>query len=110
MSKLKRSFADPTVDPPDQAETEQPEAQPQGMRVIKGFGVPERTRQAGSSKYDIASLEVGDAFVSTVAKDVRNVTVAARAYSRRVERNGGPAPKFVTRKLADGQHALIRES
>jgi hypothetical protein len=55
-------------------------------------------------------LEVGDQVVSEDQKYIRNVTVAARAYSKRMEQNGGEAPKFITRKRADGRYALVRES
>lgn len=101
MSKFKK-FSDPDADPVGQEVT--------GLRIVKGLGVPPRSRVAGASKYDIASLEVGDAYVSDQAKDVRNVTVAARAFSKRAAKNGGVAPKFVTRKTDDGRYALIRES
>jgi hypothetical protein len=95
MSKLKKAFEDPTEDAPE----------PTGLRVVRGLGVLPRSRIAGSSKYDLASLEIGDAFVSSDAKDVRNVAVAARAYAKK--HNG---TKYVTRKTEDGDYALIRES
>lgn len=101
MSKLKKAFSDADVEMAPE---------PEGLRVVKGLGVLPRSRIAGASKYDIASLGVGDAFVSSVQKDIRNVTVAARAYSKKIGRNGDPAPKFVTRKTEDGEYALIRES
>ena len=94
--------------PSDEGEETAPEAT--GLRIVKGLGILPRSRVAGVSKYDIASLEVDDAYVSENAKDIRNVTVAARAYSKRLGRNGGVAPKFVTRKTEDGRYALIRES
>ena len=61
MSKLKRAFSDPSVDP--EVEEENGETgKPQGLRVVKGLGVLPRSRIAGASKYNIAELAVGDAF------------------------------------------------
>ena len=109
MSKLKRAFSDPSVDP--EVEEENGETgKPQGLRVVKGLGVLPRSRIAGASKYNIAELAVGDGFVSSESKDIRNVTVAARAYAKKIARGGGVAPKYVSRKTPEGDYALIRES
>jgi hypothetical protein len=89
-------------DPADPIATEDPS--PEGLRVVKGLAILPRSRTPGVSKYDIASLEVGDAFVSTKQADIRNVAVAARAYAKR---NGGDV-KFATRKTQDGKYALQR--
>jgi hypothetical protein len=80
-----------------------------GATVLKGLEPIARSRQAGESKYPIDELEVGDTVTSVDEKFIRNVTVAARAYSKRLGANGGTAPKFVTRKK-DGKYAIQRVS
>jgi hypothetical protein len=106
-----------------EAEGEEPEAQvelpeyeknsPQGitgLHIVRGMSIPARSRAGGTTKYQIlASFEVGDAYVSDKASDVRNAAVAGRTLSKRAKANGEKAPVFVTRTFKD-KYALIRES
>jgi hypothetical protein len=68
-----------------------------------------RSRNAGSSRYNIAELDVLDAYEADNAKDIRNAAVAARTYAKRQQAAGEPVPTFVTRKV-EGKFYLIRES